>query len=198
MQVWENRVFHLPPGDVRSDNDQRTKTPHSGVSESENTLETKTGERNLPPSRSPSTSLKANLEADVLCLGLGSPSASQNANIQLAFLLELCSTLNIVRPSFPCVFQILTVTPTPLPLLLALTLGQDHTRISIYDPVFTPEDFELFQELSITVLSDDKASSHTVSMRRSVHEPSRLRSSPSSPLNHLFEYALNSTVNNYR
>jgi hypothetical protein len=32
----------------------------------------------------------------VLCLGLGSPSTSKNARIQLAFLLEACKNLNIV------------------------------------------------------------------------------------------------------
>ena len=33
----------------------------------------------------------------VICLGLGSPSSSQNARIQLAFLLEICDHLLIVR-----------------------------------------------------------------------------------------------------
>jgi SRR1 len=35
----------------------------------------------------------------VLCLGLGSPSSSQNANAQLAFLLEIAHSLNLVRGS---------------------------------------------------------------------------------------------------
>ncbi|PPR03956.1 hypothetical protein CVT26_001161 [Gymnopilus dilepis] len=47
----------------------------------------------------------------VLCLGLGSPSLSQNARTQLAFLTEACKLLNVV-----------------------------HEEISIYDPVFTQED----------------------------------------------------------
>ena len=33
----------------------------------------------------------------VLCLGLGSPSASRDARAQLAFLLTLCEDLRIVR-----------------------------------------------------------------------------------------------------
>lgn len=32
----------------------------------------------------------------VICLGLGSPSSSQNARVQLAFLLEICDHLLIV------------------------------------------------------------------------------------------------------
>jgi len=35
-------------------------------------------------------------ETHVLCLGLGSPIASQNARVQLAFLAETCTLLNVV------------------------------------------------------------------------------------------------------
>jgi len=39
--------------------------------------------------------------AKILCLGLGSPSASQNARVQLAFLTETCKQLNIVSYCIP-------------------------------------------------------------------------------------------------
>ncbi|KAH6919012.1 SRR1-domain-containing protein [Coprinopsis sp. MPI-PUGE-AT-0042] len=64
----------------------------------------------------------------VLCLGLGSPSSSQNANAQLAFLLEIAKALNI---------------PT--------------NRIAVYDPVFTEVDQQLFAELGVGSLCENKA-----------------------------------------
>jgi len=63
----------------------------------------------------------------VLCLGLGSPSSSPISRVQLAFLTELCSGLNI-----------------------------DHANVSIYDPVFTLEDLELFKRLRFQVLSENR------------------------------------------
>lgn len=60
----------------------------------------------------------------VLCLGLGSPTNSVNAQAQLALLLEICDSLAI-----------------------------DYAQISAYDPVFTDEDRTLFTELDLTVLS---------------------------------------------
>jgi len=33
------------------------------------------------------------------------------------------------------------------------SLIQDHTSVSIYDPVFTPEDIELFRSLQFQILS---------------------------------------------
>ncbi|KIL68569.1 hypothetical protein M378DRAFT_190966, partial [Amanita muscaria Koide BX008] len=59
----------------------------------------------------------------VICLGLGSPSSSQNACVQLAFLLEICDYLLIERQ-----------------------------KISLYDPVFTEEDLTLLQGLQLAVL----------------------------------------------
>ncbi|KAF8911160.1 SRR1-domain-containing protein, partial [Gymnopilus junonius] len=65
----------------------------------------------------------------ILCLGLGSPTASQNARIQLAFLTETCKLLNVA-----------------------------HSAISIYDPVFTQEDTAFLEkELQMTVLSKENA-----------------------------------------
>ncbi|KIM49464.1 hypothetical protein M413DRAFT_108941 [Hebeloma cylindrosporum] len=64
----------------------------------------------------------------VLCLGLGSPSSSQIARVQLAFLAETCKRLNVA-----------------------------HDMVFVYDPVFTPEDMELFTELQMIVLSETRA-----------------------------------------
>ncbi|KAG5647157.1 hypothetical protein DXG03_001112 [Asterophora parasitica] len=66
---------------------------------------------------------------EVLCLGLGSPTASSNARAQLAFLLAVCDDLNI-----------------------------DHAKVSLYDPVFTVEDAALFHELQLQLLTENKAS----------------------------------------
>jgi len=68
----------------------------------------------------------------VLCLGLGSPSLSHIARVQLAFLTEACQQLKV-----------------------------NHEDISIYDPVFTAEDHLLFEELNMKVLIEmvDKACS---------------------------------------
>lgn len=71
--------------------------------------------------------LSAESSVSVLCLGLGSPSASPNSRAQLAFLVELCVAFNI-----------------------------EHTSVSIYDPVFTPEDIELFRSLQFQILSNDE------------------------------------------
>ncbi|KAG5635900.1 hypothetical protein H0H81_009725 [Sphagnurus paluster] len=65
---------------------------------------------------------------DVLCLGLGSPTASPNARAQLAFLLAACERLSI-----------------------------DRAKVSLYDPVFTPEDRMLFSELGLQLLAENKA-----------------------------------------
>ncbi|TFK27376.1 hypothetical protein FA15DRAFT_586399 [Coprinopsis marcescibilis] len=67
---------------------------------------------------------------EVLCLGLGSPTNSQNANAQLAFLLEACQHLDI--PS---------------------------DRISLYDPVFTEEDTNLFNHLGLSVQTRNRVRS---------------------------------------
>ncbi|KAJ7694199.1 SRR1-domain-containing protein [Mycena rosella] len=63
----------------------------------------------------------------VLCLGLGSPSDSPNSRFQLAFLLELCHSMDI-----------------------------EHGDVSVYDPVFSEEDDALFEELQMGVLSENK------------------------------------------
>ncbi|KAF6764769.1 hypothetical protein DFP72DRAFT_869208 [Ephemerocybe angulata] len=70
----------------------------------------------------------------VLCLGLGSPSNSPNANVQLAFLLEACKDLDIT-----------------------------YERIAVYDPVFSEEDLLLFKELRIQVLSENKKGAYPLS-----------------------------------
>ncbi|KAJ3776717.1 SRR1-domain-containing protein [Lentinula raphanica] len=71
----------------------------------------------------------------VTCLGLGSPETSDNARVQLAFLLTACDALHI-----------------------------NHKNVSIYDPIFTNEDKSLFVQLGIQVLeyehSDSPLESH--------------------------------------
>ncbi|KAG6874087.1 hypothetical protein C0995_006944 [Termitomyces sp. Mi166 len=66
---------------------------------------------------------------EVLCLGLGSPSASSNARMQLTFLLAICQHLNI-----------------------------GFENVSLYDPVFTADDCALFGALHMNVLTENKAS----------------------------------------
>ncbi|KAJ7109211.1 SRR1-domain-containing protein [Mycena epipterygia] len=67
--------------------------------------------------------------SQILCLGLGSPSSSPNSRAQLAFLLEICESMDI-----------------------------EHANVSVYDPVFSDEDRALFQELEISVSAENKAS----------------------------------------
>ncbi|KAF8626253.1 hypothetical protein AX15_004931 [Amanita polypyramis BW_CC] len=69
--------------------------------------------------------------ATVICLGLGSPSSSQNARVQLAFLLEICDHLSIER----------------------------H-MVSLYDPIFSREDLSLLEGLRLTVLSNNENGVH--------------------------------------
>ncbi|KAG6845173.1 hypothetical protein H0H87_012730 [Tephrocybe sp. NHM501043] len=66
---------------------------------------------------------------EILCLGLGSPSASPNARVQLAFLLAICEHLNIAP-----------------------------AKVSLYDPVFTADDCVLFGTLHMCVLTKNNAS----------------------------------------
>ncbi|KAF9533500.1 hypothetical protein CPB83DRAFT_845366 [Crepidotus variabilis] len=75
-----------------------------------------------PTEQEPSTKCKSDV-VGLLCLGLGSPSASLNARVQLAFLTEACKILDI-----------------------ALDLGL------IYDPVFAEEDIAYFKTLQMKVL----------------------------------------------
>ncbi|KAJ7090038.1 SRR1-domain-containing protein [Mycena crocata] len=58
--------------------------------------------------------------SQVLCLGLGSPSSSPNSRAQLGFLLEICEAMGI-----------------------------EHGNVSIYDPVFSDEDENLFKQLRL-------------------------------------------------
>ncbi|KAJ6546516.1 SRR1-domain-containing protein [Mycena vulgaris] len=67
--------------------------------------------------------------SQILCLGLGSPSSSPNSRAQLGFLLEICHSMGI-----------------------------EHAKVSVYDPVFSEEDDALFEELQIRVLHENKAS----------------------------------------
>lgn len=62
----------------------------------------------------------------VLCLGLGSPTASENAAAQLALLLGLCDELNVPQSS-----------------------------ISLYDPVLTDQDITLLKGLEIQCLTEN-------------------------------------------
>ncbi|KAJ3975228.1 SRR1-domain-containing protein [Lentinula raphanica] len=82
-----------------------------------------------------SANADANAGYTVTCLGLGSPETSDNARVQLAFLLTACDALHI-----------------------------DHKNVSIYDPVFTNEDKALFIQLGLQVLeyehSDPPPESH--------------------------------------
>ncbi|PPQ68941.1 hypothetical protein CVT25_009035 [Psilocybe cyanescens] len=64
----------------------------------------------------------------ILCLGLGSPSSSQIARVQFAFLTETCKRLDVA-----------------------------HDNVSLYDPIFTTEDTVLFEELQMKVLSKNRA-----------------------------------------
>ncbi|KAF9246484.1 hypothetical protein BU15DRAFT_85244 [Melanogaster broomeanus] len=57
---------------------------------------------------------------NVLCLGLGSPCSSRDARAQLAFLNQICAFSDM-----------------------------DSASVSVYDPVFTDTDRELFQDLGI-------------------------------------------------
>ncbi|KAF8061556.1 hypothetical protein FPV67DRAFT_284969 [Lyophyllum atratum] len=70
---------------------------------------------------------------EVLCLGLGSPTASANARVQLAFLLAICESLNI-----------------------------DRAKVFMYDPVFTAEDMSLFAELEVQLLTENKDAAYAL------------------------------------
>ncbi|KIJ69354.1 hypothetical protein HYDPIDRAFT_105955 [Hydnomerulius pinastri MD-312] len=70
---------------------------------------------------------------NVLCLGLGSPSSSRDARAQLAFLNRLCAFADI-----------------------------DSTNVSVYDPVFTDADRELFRVLGMQCLADNKDVKHSL------------------------------------
>ncbi|KAJ7149133.1 SRR1-domain-containing protein [Mycena filopes] len=58
--------------------------------------------------------------SQIICLGLGSPSSSPNSRAQLAFLLEICKSTGI-----------------------------EHSKVSIYDPIFCEEDVTLFDQLGL-------------------------------------------------
>lgn len=64
---------------------------------------------------------------NVLCLGLGSPSASRDARAQLAFLLAICDDLRIAR-----------------------------ANVSVYDPVFAEDDVALLAALGVARLTEDR------------------------------------------
>ncbi|KAF4576847.1 hypothetical protein EYR36_004827 [Pleurotus pulmonarius] len=63
----------------------------------------------------------------VVCLGLGSPSSSRDAIAQLGFLLQLCHCCNT-----------------------------SPEKVSLYDPVFTEADKELFVAYQFDVLSENR------------------------------------------
>ncbi|KAH9842891.1 SRR1-domain-containing protein [Rhodofomes roseus] len=64
---------------------------------------------------------------NVLCLGLGSPSASRDARAQLALLLAICEDLHI-----------------------------DRANVSVYDPVFAEADIALLAALGVARLTEDR------------------------------------------
>ncbi|KIY54001.1 hypothetical protein FISHEDRAFT_32324 [Fistulina hepatica ATCC 64428] len=64
------------------------------------------------------------LPGRVVCLGLGSPTVSSSARVQLAFLTSLCARFKI-NPS----------------------------NVFLYDPIFSDQDCSLFLDLAYTVLS---------------------------------------------
>ncbi|KAI0340597.1 SRR1-domain-containing protein [Trametopsis cervina] len=66
-------------------------------------------------------------QVKVLCLGLGSPSASRDARAQLAFLLEVCDDLILER-----------------------------STVAVYDPAFTDEDDQLLAALRLKRLPDSE------------------------------------------
>ncbi|KAI9571509.1 SRR1-domain-containing protein [Boletus coccyginus] len=69
----------------------------------------------------------------VLCLGLGSPSSSGDARAQLALLGCLCASVDI-----------------------------DFAEVSVYDPVFTDADRQLFQALGIRCLDHIQGAEHSL------------------------------------
>ncbi|KAH8107196.1 SRR1-domain-containing protein [Cristinia sonorae] len=75
----------------------------------------------------PSQLLWAN-SPEVLCLGLGSPSSSRDARAQLVFLLEICDRISL-----------------------------DPSKVSVYDPVFSEEDEQLLESVSIRRLTENRA-----------------------------------------
>ncbi|KAF8162900.1 hypothetical protein B0H34DRAFT_693382 [Crassisporium funariophilum] len=70
----------------------------------------------------------------VLCLGLGSPTSSHTARVQLAFLAETCKRLNV-----------------------------DHDAVSFYDPVFTSDDVGLIEQLQMKVLTKNRRGGYPLS-----------------------------------
>lgn len=82
----------------------------------------------------------------VLCLGLGSPSSSRDARAQLALLSDLCASSDMVRG----IHQ---------PFVVGLSfVRQDAGDVSVYDPVFTDADRQLFQTLGMRCLDHVQAS----------------------------------------
>ncbi|KAF8921472.1 SRR1-domain-containing protein [Mucidula mucida] len=75
------------------------------------------------------------LPLNILCLGLGSPEASATSRAQLSFLFQLCRSLNI-----------------------------DHSRVSVYDPVFSGADTSLLTErgMQIGPLIDYRCATPTI------------------------------------
>ncbi|KDQ60616.1 hypothetical protein JAAARDRAFT_555598 [Jaapia argillacea MUCL 33604] len=69
---------------------------------------------------------------NVVCLGLGSPSTSVNARLQLGFLLRLCEDFGI-----------------------------SHRKVSVYDPVFTQSDVLFLEELQFSVPCNSTGSQKT-------------------------------------
>lgn len=82
----------------------------------------------------------------ILCLGLGSPTSSRDARAQLAFLVQLCDTLNIVCTPLHIRAQYQTV-----------SCVQKRQDVFIYDPVFTGEDVILLCDLQFQTLIENNA-----------------------------------------
>ncbi|KAF8136392.1 SRR1-domain-containing protein [Boletus edulis] len=78
----------------------------------------------------------------VLCLGLGSPSSSRDARAQLALLSCLCASLGIVSAD-----------------------------VSMYDPVFTDADRQLFQTLGMRYLDHNQGTEHSLNCPTILYMP---------------------------
>ncbi|RPD65925.1 hypothetical protein L226DRAFT_530050 [Lentinus tigrinus ALCF2SS1-7] len=75
----------------------------------------------------------ADAAPDVLCLGLGSPSSSRDARAQLALLLAACDDLRI-----------------------------DHTKVSVFDPVFAEQDLQLLAQHGLIPFPENRMARHVL------------------------------------
>ena len=86
------------------------------------------------------------VELHLLCLGLGSPSDSRDSRAQLCFLSRLSAAITASYSSSESSPPISSFSGSPSSSRISLSL-------SAYDPVFTPADVELLNDLGIHTLS---------------------------------------------